>query len=130
MTPSFNYQMPQSNKQLNFSSNNDMTFSPLSSPAILPQTDRHPKQSHFLKNDPSNSLLQKDHEQYENMSVNEICEQYEQLEQAKLLITQKLSQLQKTQHQYNNNQYQQNLLSPSNSRTLMKNGREVNNFFF
>ncbi|KAI8378141.1 hypothetical protein EDC96DRAFT_493738 [Choanephora cucurbitarum] len=125
MTPSFNYQMPQSNKQLNFSSNSDMTFSPLSSPAILPQTDRHPKQPHFLKNDPSSNLLQKDHEQYENMSVNEICEQYEQLEQAKLLITQKLSQLQKTQHQYNNNQYQQNLLSPSNSRTLMKNALET-----
>lgn len=36
----------------------------------------------------------------EDMSARQICEQYEQLEQAKLLITQKLTELQKSQQPY------------------------------
>lgn len=82
MTPSFDYQMQQNhnskNQSMNFS--NDLDFSPLSSPAILPQADRPQQQDRF-------------------MSVNQIRDQYEQLEQEKLLITQKLSELQKTQQQ-------------------------------
>ncbi|KAG0745077.1 hypothetical protein G6F57_008543 [Rhizopus arrhizus] len=82
MTPSFDYQMQQNhnskNQSMNFS--NDLDFSPLSSPAMLPQTDRPQQQDRF-------------------MSVNQIRDQYEQLEQEKLLITQKLSELQKTQQQ-------------------------------
>ncbi|KAI8351154.1 hypothetical protein BD560DRAFT_409378 [Blakeslea trispora] len=128
MTPSFNYQMPQSTKH-NFSSGNDMTFSPLSSPAILPQMDRQQKQSSFPKKGSSsndNSRLNEDNEQYEDISMNEICEQYEQLEQAKLLITQKLSQLQKTQNQhlYNNNQFQHHLMSSSGPKNLTKSGTQ------
>ncbi|KAI7894282.1 uncharacterized protein EV154DRAFT_438513, partial [Mucor mucedo] len=95
MTPSFGYQVHHQknhHSSVNFnnnnSSNNDMDFSPLSSPAILPQTDRHGNHHHQASHS------------YKNMSANQICEQYEQLEHAKLLITQKLSELQKSQQQF------------------------------
>ncbi|KAI8069099.1 uncharacterized protein B0P05DRAFT_551555 [Gilbertella persicaria] len=114
MTPSYSYQVQQ-NKQLGFSSNNDMNFSPLSSPAILPQVDRHQKRATFqnqmvVTSSPNNNnTLGEKGEEYQNMSVNEICEQYEQLEQAKMIITQKLSELQKTQ--YHDDNYQRGLMS-------------------
>lgn len=110
---------------MNFSNHgNDMDFSPLSSPAILPQMDRHNNQH---RNHRANTAYQDqltssstatsttDKDNFEAMSANQICEQYEQLEHAKLLITQKLSELQKSQrhHQYDdhNNGYQRSLLS-------------------
>lgn len=41
-----------------------------------------------------------DNADYDNLSANQIREQYEQLEHAKMLITQKLSELQKTKAQF------------------------------
>lgn len=104
-----------------------MDFSPLSSPAILPQTDRrgnHPPsrtsfQDQLASSVAHNSSSNPNGDSYKNMSANQICEQYEQLEHAKLLITQKLSELQKSQqyyNQYENQGYQRNLMpSESNS---------------
>lgn len=102
MTPSFNnnYQQ-QKHNTMNFNGN-DMDFSPLSSPAILPQMDRN-------NNNNNNRRYQQDQlpkdNSFEALSANQICEQYEQLEHAKLLITQKLSELQKSQR-HNHNQYE------------------------
>ncbi|KAG2200912.1 hypothetical protein INT47_003147 [Mucor saturninus] len=136
MTPSFGYQVHHQknhHSSVNFnnnnSSNNDMDFSPLSSPAILPQTDRHGNHHHqasrtsfqdqLASSVGHNNSRNPNGDSYKNMSANQICEQYEQLEHAKLLITQKLSELQKSQQQFNHyddQDYQRNLLpSESNS---------------
>lgn len=105
MTPSFSYQLQQqpqqqqqqqqNNKSVNFG--NDLDFSPLSSPAMLPQSDGSQQQKPRF------------------MSANQIREQYEQLEQAKLLITQKLSELQKSQQQHQQQQYEVSLISSDTS---------------
>lgn len=130
MTPSFGYQahhQKNHHSSVNFNNSNDMDFSPLSSPAILPQTDRHgnyhqPSRTSFqdqLASSVGHNSRNPNGDSYKNMSANQICEQYEQLEHAKLLITQKLSELQKSQQQYNHYDdqgYQRNLLpSESNS---------------
>lgn len=99
MTPSFNYHHQK------FNNSNDMDFSPLSSPAIMPQVDQNRYQQKLIYQDQQQQQQQQKYtnrqDSYENLSANQICEQYEQLEQAKLLITQKLSELQKTQrYQY------------------------------
>ncbi|KAI9259057.1 hypothetical protein BY458DRAFT_492041 [Sporodiniella umbellata] len=71
MTPHFDYPIAsQTNKPMGFT--NDLNFSPLSSPAMPPQTDRAQK------------LL----------SAHQIREQYDQLEHAKRLINQQLSEMQ------------------------------------
>lgn len=106
MTPSFSYQLQQqpqqqqqqqNNKSVNFG--NDLDFSPLSSPAMHPQSDGSQQQKPRF------------------MSANQIREQYEQLEQAKLLITQKLSELQKSQQQQQqrSQQYEVSLISSDTS---------------
>jgi hypothetical protein len=105
MTPSFNYH--HHNHHQKYSNSNDMDFSPLSSPAIMPQVDQNRYQQKLIYQDQQQQQQQKytlnRQDNYESLSANQICEQYEQLEQAKLLITQKLSELQKTQrHQYTN----------------------------
>ena len=149
MTPSFEYQMHQQQKHhssINFPSNgnNEMDFSPLSSPAILPQLDRQQSKSNTIHARPSyqtqlsNSAAVEgsDKDNYENMSANQICEQYEQLEHAKLLITQKLSELQKSQRHHNHYEdqgYQKSLLSSdsnsskgSSSPLSKNNGKKKN----
>ncbi|KAG2233612.1 hypothetical protein INT48_001865 [Thamnidium elegans] len=127
MTPSFSYQVQQQkhHQTINFNSGNDMDFSPLSSPAILPQIDRHRNQQSTRTSfqDQLASAVATDSnsnptgDSYKNMSANQICEQYEQLEHAKMLITQKLSELQKSQRHHSNQfnddhqGYQRSLLS-------------------
>ncbi|KAL9547891.1 hypothetical protein MBANPS3_005958 [Mucor bainieri] len=106
MTPSFNYH----HHHQKFNNANDMDFSPLSSPAIMPQMDQsryHQKPVYQEQQQQQHQQQQQQHQyttnrqdSFENLSANQICEQYEQLEQAKLLITQKLSELQKTQRQH------------------------------
>jgi hypothetical protein len=109
MTPSFNNYQQQKNTNFN---GNDMDFSPLSSPAILPQMDRNNNNNNRRYQD---QLPKDSNNNFEAMSANQICEQYEQLEHAKLLITQKLSELQKSQrhsNQYEDHHgYQRSLLS-------------------
>ncbi|CAO0792532.1 unnamed protein product [Mucor circinelloides] len=102
MTPSFNYHHHQK-----FNNANDVDFSPLSSPAIMPQMDqaRYPQKPIYQEQQQRQQHQQQQYttnrqDSFENLSANQICEQYEQLEQAKLLITQKLSELQKTQRQH------------------------------
>lgn len=129
MTPSFSYQVQQQQKHhhhtmynANVTSghHNEIDFSPLSSPAIMPQMDRpntttnRPSRTSFQEQlhsatttnptSTSTHLAVTDPTQaarggysYKNMSANQIAEQYEQLEHAKLLINQKLSELQKSQ---------------------------------
>lgn len=133
MTPSFSYQVQQQknhqhqhHQSINFSSGNDMDFSPLSSPAILPQIDRHRNQQSTARTSFQDQLASSvatdsnsnpTGDSYKNMSANQICEQYEQLEHAKMLITQKLSELQKSQRHHSNqfnddhHGYQRSLLS-------------------
>jgi hypothetical protein len=137
MTPSFSYQVQQQQKQHHHSTNiynNEVDFSPLSSPAILPQMDRpvnnsRPSRQSFqdqlnsasATNTAATSTADNNNgDSYKDMSANQIREQYEQLEHAKLLITQKLSELQKSQLSstttYNDDQssgYQKSLLSES-----------------
>lgn len=140
MTPSFSYQVHQQknhHQSMNFNnSNNDMDFSPLSSPAILPQTDRHrnhqPSRTSFQDQlatsvGHNNSSNNTNGDSYKNMSANQICEQYEQLEHAKLLITQKLSELQKSQQRYNqydDQGYQRNLLSSESNSSKDSNSSQ------
>jgi hypothetical protein len=78
---------------------NDINFSPLSSPAMLPH------ENHINGKAVSTSSLYHEQQQQslDEMSANQICEQYEQLEQAKIMITQKLTELQKSQYDYNFN---------------------------
>lgn len=161
MTPSFSYQVQQQknhqhHQSINFSSGNDMDFSPLSSPAILPQIDRHRNQQstrtsfqdQLASSVATDSNSNPTGDSYKNMSANQICEQYEQLEHAKMLITQKLSELQKSQRHHSNqfnddhHGYQRSLLSSesnsskdSSSSLSNTNGkiireRERENFFF
>ncbi|GAN05873.1 hypothetical protein MAM1_0104d05349 [Mucor ambiguus] len=104
MTPSFNYH----HHHQKFHNPSDMDFSPLSSPAIMPQMDQSRYHQKPIYQEQQQQQQQQQQRQYttdrqdsfENLSANQICEQYEQLEQAKLLITQKLSELQKTQRQH------------------------------
>ncbi|KAG1462201.1 hypothetical protein G6F56_005566 [Rhizopus delemar] len=78
MTPSFDYPIQShTNKNMNFSS--ELNFSPLSSPAMPPQTDRSQK-THLI-------------------TASQIREQYDQLEQAKRLINEQLSEMQQRQQQ-------------------------------
>lgn len=130
MTPSFSYQKNHHHQQaINYNNgNNEIDFSPLSSPAILPQIDRHNRSRTSFQDQLASSVVTDSNrdstgESYNKMSANQICEQYEQLEHAKMLITQKLSELQKSQlhhsHQFNDDHgYKRSLLSSeSNSPT-------------
>ncbi|KAG0173538.1 hypothetical protein DFQ30_007603 [Apophysomyces sp. BC1015] len=85
MTPSFSFQAQQ--KQSHQPSM-QLDFSPLSSPAIMPQVDRQ----HHEGEEASRSVFSDQYSQF--MSAEQICEQYEQLELAKRMITRKLSALQ------------------------------------
>ncbi|ORX62199.1 hypothetical protein DM01DRAFT_1380023 [Hesseltinella vesiculosa] len=84
MTPSFTYH--------NGAINNEMDFSPLSSPAILPQRDQSDL-AHQQRYQPPPSSTPSNNQQ----SFVHIREQYEQLEHAKRMITQRLSELQRQQ---------------------------------
>ncbi|KAI9359878.1 hypothetical protein BD770DRAFT_385702 [Pilaira anomala] len=142
MTPSFSYQKNHYQQQaINYNNgNNEIDFSPLSSPAILPQIDRHNRnqsssrtsfQDQLVSSVVTDSNRDSTGESYNNMSANQICEQYEQLEHAKMLITQKLSELQKSQlhhsHQLNDDHgYKRSLFSsesnsPNNSHSSLLN---------
>lgn len=92
ITPSFSYRVQPHAK--------DAEFPPLSSPAILPQVDGNNYQKRSTFQQTIDSTSSNDNPDYENLSASQIREQYEQLERAKMLITQKLSQLQKTKMQY------------------------------
>ncbi|GAA5806450.1 hypothetical protein HPULCUR_011984 [Helicostylum pulchrum] len=163
MTPSFSYQVQQQknhqhqhHQSINFSSGNDMDFSPLSSPAILPQIDRHRNQQSTARTSFQDQLASSvatdsnsnpTGDSYKNMSANQICEQYEQLEHAKMLITQKLSELQKSQRHHSNqfnddhHGYQRSLLSSesnsskdsssslsnTNGTSMMQQQKQMNN---
>jgi hypothetical protein len=130
MTPSFGYSIQQKNHSSGLG--NDVDFSPLSSPAILPHRDR--TTAHRIAY-PSSSNVK-------DISENQIREEYEQLEQAKLLITKKLSELQKKQTQTNDRSetftMASNYLSMSeSSRSMDQNGNNIkiqyifnDNFFF
>lgn len=136
MTPSFSYQVQQQkhHPSMNFDNgSNDMDFSPLSSPAILPQMDRHNRNQHNRTSyqdqltasiSPNSTMGKRPNEDsFENLSANQIAEQYEQLEQAKQLITQKLSELQKSQphhNQYDDQGYQRSTLSSDSSISSSK----------
>ncbi|KAI8644635.1 hypothetical protein BD408DRAFT_116243 [Parasitella parasitica] len=110
-----------------------MDFSPLSSPAIMPQVDQNgyqqdpiyqqQQQQQYATNGQSNSG---------HLSANQIYRQYEQLEQAKLLLKQKLSELQKTQSQQQYDTGPSSLMSSStvyskhasiHSKTTLENGQ-------
>ncbi|CEP18369.1 hypothetical protein [Parasitella parasitica] len=78
----------------NFNNSNHMDFSPLSSPAIMPHVDQNGYQREPIYQ--QQQYVATEQGDYEHLSANQICQEYEQLEQAKLLITQKLSELQKT----------------------------------
>lgn len=110
-----------------------MDFSPLSSPAILPQMDRHNRNQHNRASyqdqltasiSPNSNIGKRTNEDsFENLSANQIAEQYEQLEQAKQLITQKLSELQKSQphhNQYDDQGYRRSVLSSDSSISSSK----------
>lgn len=131
MTPSFSYQVQQQKHHPSMNFNNgssEMDFSPLSSPAILPQMDRHNRSQHARTSyqdqltasiSPTSNVGKRTNEDsFESLSANQIAEQYEQLEQAKQLITQKLSELQKSQphhNQYDDQGYQRSMLSSDSS---------------
>lgn len=146
MTPSLTHQVHHQQQQqqhqgksLGFT-NNDMDFSPLSSPAILPQVDRHQKRATFhdqmIADSPVNSTpIDNGSDSHESISANQIYEQYEQLEHAKLIITQKLSELQKSQrrrhHTYNDGGSHRSLLSSSDSSSssTSKSSRYIASWF-
>ena len=91
MTPSYNYHTAQ--KSLSSSSStsavNELDFSPLSSPVILPQ--------HHVRELSTQSAVSS--EGYCGpMSPDQVYEQYEQLEQAKGMIARRLSALRQQQH--------------------------------
>ncbi|KAI8139627.1 hypothetical protein BJV82DRAFT_626801 [Fennellomyces sp. T-0311] len=81
MTPSFSYHPHQQTPNVPISQ--DMDFSPLTSPAILPQ--------HSRESSNSNSSIPPG----SDMTPIQIYEQYEQLERAKIMITRRLSELHK-----------------------------------
>ncbi|KAI9478315.1 MAG: hypothetical protein EXX96DRAFT_483052 [Benjaminiella poitrasii] len=106
MTPSFGYQAQQQSSTFT-TNNNDLEFSPLSSPAILP----HQKQAANVDNGDTFD---------NNLSAKQIREKYEELEHAKQILTQKLTELQKTQRQpqpyyYNDNSQQSTMSTESSS---------------
>ncbi|KAF7729746.1 hypothetical protein EC973_003824 [Apophysomyces ossiformis] len=90
MTPSFTFQgQPKQNHPPSM----PLDLSPLSSPAIMAHMDGHPHEREASSRSVS-------FDQYSNyMSAEQICEQYEQLELAKKMITRKLSALQRQQDQ-------------------------------
>ncbi|CAO3644409.1 unnamed protein product [Cunninghamella blakesleeana] len=116
ITPSFTYQ--QQKHHHNNAAGNDIDFSPLSSPAMMPQRDH---QQHQLHQSYHQLQQQQDHinsavtTTYNQMTRNQMCEQYEQLEQAKLLITRRLTEMQKHHHQ----QQPPTRISPSNHLDYM-----------
>lgn len=110
MTPSFSYQQQQQQQPSARTSRQsaaasslaatDYDFSPLSSPAIMPQYDqqnhsRHLSTESTLSGQQVQQLTQ--HDPFENLTPSEIYEKYEQLERAKLMITHRLSELQRQQ---------------------------------
>lgn len=115
ITPSFTYQ--QQKHHHNNTAGNDIDFSPLSSPAMMPQRDN---QQHQLHQSYHQLQQQQDHinsavnTTFNQMTRNQMCEQYEQLEQAKLLITRRLTELQKHQQQQTSTR-----ISPSNHLDYM-----------
>ncbi|KAI8875688.1 hypothetical protein K501DRAFT_338549 [Backusella circina FSU 941] len=96
ITPSHNYRQQIHQKNHHHPTGNDINFSPLSSPAMLPH------ETHINGKSTSNNSIYHEQQQrsLDEISANQICEQYEQLEQAKILITQKLTELQKSQYDY------------------------------
>ncbi|OAD72118.1 helix-loop-helix DNA-binding domain-containing transcription factor [Phycomyces blakesleeanus NRRL 1555(-)] len=102
MTPSFTYQLPQKHHP-NIPLTTEMDFSPLSSPAIMPQLDRQ-----HSRDTSGNPIFGSQFSAtFDKMSSTQICEQYEQLEQAKIMITRKLSELQQKQQQHLQQKQQQ-----------------------
>ncbi|KAI9489795.1 hypothetical protein BDB00DRAFT_884405 [Zychaea mexicana] len=93
MTPSFTYhphsQQPQPHQQAPSVSisQQEMDFSPLTSPAIMPQHSRESSSSNKSVTASNN----------DEMTPTQIYEQYEQLERAKIMITRRLSELHKNQ---------------------------------
>ncbi|CAO3600143.1 unnamed protein product [Absidia cylindrospora] len=97
----------------------DIDFSPLSSPAMMPQQDqeyedyRHQNHHHLQAQHQQSQYhqlhqLQRNYQEaqdslspssgdYPQLSPNQMCEQYEQLENAKRMITRRLSELQNRQ---------------------------------
>lgn len=121
MTPSsFNYNLHHHPKS---SSSNDIDFSPLSSPAIMPQMNPNRYPQNPLCPEQQHRYTTDVHDNYETLTANQICEQYEQLEQAKLLITQRLSELQKNQKQHYTNTSSSS--SPSVSLVYDKHGKKM-----
>ncbi|ORY98472.1 hypothetical protein BCR43DRAFT_487582 [Syncephalastrum racemosum] len=85
MTPSFTYQKHSQSRV-----SQDLEFSPLSSPAIVPQYPRQHQHHSFLSNNGTNQSQHR-------MTPHQIYQQYEQLEHAKMMITRRLSELQSQQ---------------------------------
>ena len=95
MTPSFSYHPHQQTSNVPISQ--EMNFSPLTSPAILPQHSRESSNSNMSV--PTGS----------DMTPNQIYEQYEQLERAKIMITRRLSELHKKRPREDEQQQQKQL---------------------
>ncbi|KAI7862308.1 hypothetical protein BDF14DRAFT_1857825, partial [Spinellus fusiger] len=96
MKPSYSYPLPPKHLP-NSPFSSDINFSPLTSPAIMPQIDGQTKRHKSCENPSFNHSFPNT---FNNVSSAQIYEQYEQLEQTKRLINLKLSEL-KSQ---NNNQ--------------------------
>ncbi|ORZ09232.1 hypothetical protein BCR42DRAFT_424011 [Absidia repens] len=115
ITPSFSY----TQKIHNGTIGSDVDFSPLSSPAMVPQQDqeyegyRHQNSQHLQAQHQQSQYhqlhqLQRDYQTVQDnlspssgdnhqLSPDQMCEQYEQLENAKRMITRRLSELQNGQ---------------------------------
>ncbi|KAI8394353.1 uncharacterized protein BYT42DRAFT_610073 [Radiomyces spectabilis] len=100
MTPSFGFQ-----GQSKFSPC-ELDFSPLTSPAIMPHFDRryHERSMSSLSG----------HSFSGSLTPGQICQQYEQLEQVKRMITRKLSELHQDDH------HEQTSPRPSSNNTVLQ----------
>ena len=114
MTPSFPYhphqqqqQQQHHQQQQSVPVSQEMDFSPLTSPAIMPQQHHHSNHhQHRHSRESSNSNItvpvsmppsSMPASEGNDMTPSQIYEQYEQLERAKIMITRRLSELHKHQ---------------------------------